>query len=634
MWNDKETDIDLLDYEKIAQTVIEITNDNHLRPLTIGIYGDWGAGKSSVLSLLQKEIKDQNKEKQLNAHTILFNGWLFQGYEDAKSALMETIVTDLAKLQPLDKKLQSLAKSLIARVNWLKVAKVSANAIFTGVTGIPVGPVLGGLANIFQKGRQLLSPGEQAEGSAPFKTDQDEGFLKEAQEETVSGQIHAFRKEFMELIQTSKVDQVIVLVDDLDRCLPKSVIEILEAIRLFLFVEGTTFIISADEKMIEYAVREHFPNLPASYSEYTKNYLEKLIQIPIRIPLLNQLQTGNYIKFLMLQFHLKNNFVELQKIYKGFISQRKTPYDNFPLTYEVIKDALGSETNDLKKTLLIADQLSPTLSIGLKGNPRNIKRFLNTLFLRMKISRIYGLQETIQLNILAKLMLLERFQTDTFERMVTEIVSSDQGISRTIKTVEGNLAVKLTKKDDKKSEKAIEKQEFPEQLIEWMQIDPPLGTVDLRPYVFISKEKAIGLQLNDELSPRLTQILDQLNSGSDIALTSVSKPLSELNDSEALTIYEILAAESRSSQDLKHLPNSVKGIFKLIEVFNDLEIRAVNLMASFPADSLGAWASSNFGGLKTQAAKLEFGKLLTNWSTQEGNNVLRSMAKTTLNKQK
>src|SRR6476646_6646520 len=100
MWNDKETDVDLLDHEKIAQTVLEIIADNHLRPLTVGIYGDWGVGKSSVLSLLQKEILEQSKSKKLDAHTILFNGWLFQGYEDAKTALMETVVSELAKLQP------------------------------------------------------------------------------------------------------------------------------------------------------------------------------------------------------------------------------------------------------------------------------------------------------------------------------------------------------------------------------------------------------------------------------------------------------------------------------------------------------------------------------------------------------
>ncbi|PYF70585.1 Qat anti-phage system ATPase QatA [Pedobacter nutrimenti] len=631
MWNDKETDIDLLDHEKIAQTVIEITSDNHLRPLTIGIYGDWGVGKSSVLSLLQSEIKKQNKAQLINAHTIMFNGWLFQGYEDAKTALMETVVSELAKLQPRNVKIQNLAKSLIKRVNWLKVAKVSANAVLTGVTGIPMGSVLGGISSFIKKGKQIISPGE-ADSNSPFESGED-GFLKDVEEETVTDQIQAFRKEFIELIKKSKVDQVIVLVDDLDRCLPKSVIEILEAIRLFLFVEGTTFIISADEKMIEYAVREHFPNLPASYSEYTKNYLEKLIQIPIRIPLLNQLQTGNYIKFLMLQFHLKNDFIELKKIYELFVSKRKTPYENFPLTYEVIQDALNDNTTELKKTLLIADRLGPTLTNGLKGNPRNIKRFLNTLFLRMRISKIYGLQDNIELGVLAKLMLLERFETEIFEKLVSEVVSTEKGISETVKTIEGNLD-KLKSEQETETESQLDELNFPERLVEWVKIEPILGDTDLRPYVFISKEKAIGLQLNDELSPRLLDILEKLNSNSDMALNTVAKALPDLDKEEAIRLYEILENESRSSPNLKELPKQIKGLLKLIQCFPALEIRVVKLLSSYPPGSLGVWAISQLAGLKEPSAQQEFSLLLRAWSTQTENKILKDYAVITLKQNK
>lgn len=631
MWNDKETDIDLLDHEKIAQTVIEITSDNHLRPLTIGIYGDWGVGKSSVLSLLQSEIKKQNKAHLINAHTIMFNGWLFQGYEDAKTALMETVVSELAKLQPRNVKIQNLAKSLIKRVNWLKVAKVSANAVLTGVTGIPMGSVLGGISSFIKKGKQIISPGE-ADSNIPFESGED-SFLKDVEEETVTDQIQAFRKEFIELIKKSKVDQVIVLVDDLDRCLPKSVIEILEAIRLFLFVEGTTFIISADEKMIEYAVREHFPNLPASYSEYTKNYLEKLIQIPIRIPLLNQLQTGNYIKFLMLQFHLKNDFIELKKIYELFVSKRKTPYENFPLTYEVIQDALNDNTTELKKTLLIADRLGPTLTNGLKGNPRNIKRFLNTLFLRMRISKIYGLQDNIELGVLTKLMLLERFETEIFEKLVSEVVSTEKGISETVKTIEGNLD-KLKSEQETETESQLDELNFPERLVEWVKIEPILGDTDLRPYVFISKEKAIGLQLNDELSPRLLDILEKLNSNSDMALNTVAKALPDLDKEEAIRLYEILENESRSSPNLRKLPKQIKGLLKLIQCFPALEIKLVKLLSSYPPGSLGVWAISQLAGLKEPAAQQEFSLLLRAWSTQTENKILKDYAVITLKRNK
>jgi predicted KAP-like P-loop ATPase len=108
MWNDKETDIDLLGHEKISQTIIEIINDKHLRPLTIGVYGDWGVGKSSIISILQKNIAEKNKIGTSKAHCIVFNGWLFQGYEDAKTALMETVVTELAALHLIIEKLKNL----------------------------------------------------------------------------------------------------------------------------------------------------------------------------------------------------------------------------------------------------------------------------------------------------------------------------------------------------------------------------------------------------------------------------------------------------------------------------------------------------------------------------------------------
>ena len=303
MWNDKETDLDLLGHEKIAQTVIEIVASEHLRPLTIGVYGDWGVGKSSILSILDSKVKAEKKAGISNSHTIIFNGWLFQGYEDAKTALMETVIKEITALRPAEVRVVSLAKSLLARVKWLKVAKFTAGALLTGFTGLPVTGIVG---DLITRAKKLA------------ETKDDDEMLKEDDTETVSSQIHSFRKEFKELIVESKVDHVIVMVDDLDRCLPKSVIEILEAIRLFLFVEGTTFVIAADERMIEYAVREHFPNLPASYTDYTKNYLEKLIQIPIRIPTLNKLQTGNYIRLLILQNHLKNDYDQLQKVYEEY----------------------------------------------------------------------------------------------------------------------------------------------------------------------------------------------------------------------------------------------------------------------------------------------------------------------------
>jgi predicted KAP-like P-loop ATPase len=618
MWNDKETDVDLLGHDKIAQTILEIIKDNHLRPLTIGVYGDWGVGKSSILSLLQAKVALEKHAKVSEIHCILFNGWLFQDYEDAKTALMETVVSELAKLQPRSERIQKLAKSLLRRINWLKVAKVSSSAAMTFFTGVPLPGMLGQMSDWYKKGKELMGK-EENENSKD-----GDSFLKEAEEESVTQQIEAFRKEFKKLIQTSKVDHIIILVDDLDRCLPKSVIEILEAIRLFLFVEGTTFVLSADEKMIEYAVREHFPNLPADYQDYTKNYLEKLIQIPIRIPLLNKAQTGNYIKLLMIQHHLKHDYEQLKNVYEHYNKQKKRPYDTMNLSYEIISEAIGSDATELKETLLVADQLTPTLASGLRGNPRNIKRFMNTLFLRMRIARIYGLEDIVKMNVLAKLMLLERFQSKKFDDLIEEVTSTDNGISSTI---EADEQKKETGKGDGKvsEKKTADKQDL--EWREWLSLEPVLNSVDLRPYIFISKEKAIGFDASSLFPDNLQTLLGMLNSNSDLALRTAEKQLETIARKDRILLFDKLEGESRVATDLKNIPAPIKGLLRIIKVEDSLELRMISLMVSFPPSELGPWAVTELGGLKNEHAKEKVRALFETWAGQDSNKTLQTLAK-------
>ena len=111
----------------------------------------------------------------------------------------------------------------------------------------------------------------------------------------------AFREEFEELLHQADINRLAVLVDDLDRCMPETAIETLEAIRLFLFVPKSAFVIAANEDMIEYAVRQHFPDMPVATGSatYARNYLEKLIQVPFRLPSLGYTETHIHITLLL-----------------------------------------------------------------------------------------------------------------------------------------------------------------------------------------------------------------------------------------------------------------------------------------------------------------------------------------------
>jgi predicted KAP-like P-loop ATPase len=80
---DNETKVDLLNNEAIAKTIVKLLRERADHPITIGVHGDWGAGKSSVLEI------ESALEAEQKVLCLKFNGWRFQGFEDAKIALIE-----------------------------------------------------------------------------------------------------------------------------------------------------------------------------------------------------------------------------------------------------------------------------------------------------------------------------------------------------------------------------------------------------------------------------------------------------------------------------------------------------------------------------------------------------------------
>ena len=119
-----------------------------------------------------------------------------------------------------------------------------------------------------QQAGPLLEPTAAADKGAISVEDAKE-LLAEAPEgeENIRRSIRDFRRDFGDLLADSKIETLVVFIDDLDRCLPDTIIDTLEAIKLFLFVPGTAFVIGADERLVQYAVRQRFPELPGTETE-------------------------------------------------------------------------------------------------------------------------------------------------------------------------------------------------------------------------------------------------------------------------------------------------------------------------------------------------------------------------------
>jgi predicted KAP-like P-loop ATPase len=130
--NDQETETDLLYYEAIAKTVVRLIRETPAAPITIGVHGDWGAGKSSILKMTEATFAKDDR-----VLCLWFNGWTFEGFDDAKTVVIETIVAELRRARPTSAKVAEAARKVLKRVDWLKLAKRAGGFAFTAATGIP-----------------------------------------------------------------------------------------------------------------------------------------------------------------------------------------------------------------------------------------------------------------------------------------------------------------------------------------------------------------------------------------------------------------------------------------------------------------------------------------------------------------
>jgi predicted KAP-like P-loop ATPase len=434
--SDNETKVDLLNNEAIAKTIVMLLRERPEQPVTIGVHGDWGAGESSVLEMIEVALNAQDRVLCLK-----FNGWRFQGFEDAKIALIEGIVTGLLEKRPALTKAGATVKDIFQRIDWLKVAKKAGGLALTAYAGLPalgVQALVGTLESLFADPARLAT--KQNLDAALFEA---KGLLNsDSETKNVPEEIAAFRKAFDNLLNQAGIDQLVVLIDDLDRCLPDTAIETLEAVRLFVFTSRTAFVVAADEAMIEYAVRKHFPDLPDTTGPqtYARNYLEKLIQIPFRIPALGETETRNYDTLLLIGAEVGENDPAFARLIAAARERLKRPWTAGALDAATVKSALAEKADRAQNALMLSEQIGPILASGTKGNPRQIKRFLNTLLLRQSSAKARGFGDDIKLPVLAKLMLAERFLPRLFDQIATAAASSNDGACPELAALESAVA--------------------------------------------------------------------------------------------------------------------------------------------------------------------------------------------------
>lgn len=577
MWHDVETTRDLLNFSVVAETAAQLIRESNGEPISIGISGKWGTGKSSLVKMIGNSLKkaDENKEYVF----LEFNAWLYQGYDDARMALLQSVADKLVAESKSRQTAVDKAIDFAKRINWLRLGKLilptTYGAVVGGTIAGPVGALLGAASGLI-KGTGQPSAEDIEKLRVAYETVQPElvGILKDKEQTSLPEEISALRNTFEDLLKTMDIT-LIVLVDDLDRCLPSTAISTLEAMRLLLFLKRTAFIIAADEEMIRGAVRAHFNDIDLT-EDLVTSYFDKLIQIPLQVPRLGVIEVKAFLILLLSDLAKQRGDItteELAEAEKVVLLAARQPWVG-GLTRKKMQEAFGAKAAKLSREIDLADQLASIMVSAerIAGNPRLIKRFLNNLLIRDAVAKAQGM--AISFDQLVKLQLFERNASSAaFDYLIKQLAASEDGKAAFIAKIEETLTKdEVYQAPDKSWDSPF--------ILEWLKLNPKLGAVDLRPLLYLSRDRSLSLARFDEISPEGKALLEAILEAK-IFMQPLVDQLKSLDEMDAERILTRIIRQARSDQwDRTRLIQA----FHVPKAFPSLGATFVNFLNEIPAD--------------------------------------------------
>ena len=533
MWLDNASDIDILFYEPYARIIADIAKNEQYNPLTVGVFGLWGAGKSTLLKLIGEKLKSQD-----GIICVTINAWMFESYDDAKTAIMEALLQELKEEVPVEETKKKLGK-LIKRVDWFKLGTKAISTLAPVVASVATGNPLPMLLNVTGSAEEIGNTVKNAANS--IQSLKDEYWKEEdaSNDESTINNIRKFREEFSDALKSDDIKNVVVMIDDLDRCRPERIIEILEVIKLFLSVDRTTFIIAADENVIKYSIREKYPPMNGFDVELDKEYIEKIIQLPIYIPELSAKDIQNYLLLLVTQSYLE------QESFKHLIDkifEEKRTISGDVITLEEINKSIGElglnwqdgGQTAFNETAKIIDEIREIVASTLKGNPRQAKRFLNTFITKRQLAKIYYGDE-IDISILAKLLVLQKLDNDLFIQLNewNKEFDTENKEFKEIRTkvMEGNVDAQNPWNTS--------------QIKKWLECKPvELEKYRLEKYFYLTRENLKRSSIDESgFSKNTKEILERIGRAKSGQMVAIIKDMEKLRAEEIADTFKVVVSK-------------------------------------------------------------------------------------------
>ena len=312
---DEITDKPANGFDKLSTTLAEIIK-NSKPHFTIGIYGEWGTGKTTLMRAIENNLISEELDlKKSKILPIWFNAWRYEREEQfATIAMMKTIAYGMAD-----------------HVKFHLVAKAIKKGLF-----------IMGKGAITQLALKIITEKSVKDFEDNFSKRQK--FLSDMEKDTIYFDgLNAISKQMKEIRKGRGGNnyRIVVFVDDLDRCSPKKALEVLESIKVFLDIEGFVYVLGISHETINRLITHTYKDAGIKGSDYIK----KIIQIPIKLPswekndlidlIENNLSSNlkrEYAKLIIDNSHIITNVVDNNP------RQLKRFINNLIIAYEIFAD--------------------------------------------------------------------------------------------------------------------------------------------------------------------------------------------------------------------------------------------------------------------------------------------------------
>jgi hypothetical protein len=577
MWADNETEVDLLGFDFLVDTLFVALTEPRLLPLTVGLLGDWGSGKSSLMRITRQELLTIRDDVESPSRYVCveFSPWQYEDYDDVKVALMTTVLDAVGARVSGDQQEQvsRLRRFVQGLGRWGR--RGGRVAVSAAQTAAP----LAIQAMDPSVDPQVLEVTKAAVNAAASEANKLLEDPTAKQIVSVTGAADAitdagrFRAEFAKVIANlDDVDAVVVFIDDLDRCLPEAVVDTFEAIRLFLNTPKTAYVMAANQAVVESAIDSRYPQLRRpDGAGIGADYLEKMLQLKVAIPPLSAPEADTYVNLLLAELRLGNE--QFTKVLDETRRRREAGNLQVAFNVGVAAAVLGNVPPDLVRDLNWAASISEVLGGGLRGNPRQLKRFLNNLLLKHRSAQRRRI--ALDLPVLAKLMVLEEQHFSDFQRLfdwqltspgpIPELAAAESIARAGSTTSEPDDEGDTSRPDEgetagessgvrrspaaKRGRRAAQQPQVADEMRAWAEkshvrawlgLEPALGEVDLGPYFTYSRDKlAFGVAIT-RLLPHLQELLTRVQAEVAGVRRLACEEIGKLPEDERVQLVEAL----------------------------------------------------------------------------------------------